>query len=117
VDIDREVIITSTVDGVIQVGPLAGEPPHLLYGHSGVVRALQIDPSGRWIYSAGTDGTLRMWAMPDLSKPPLHTLPHDELLEKLYSLTNMRVVEDEESTTGYRLDFDPFPGWERVPDW
>ena len=26
---------------------------------------------------------IRLWPMPDLSRPPLHTLPHDELLAKL----------------------------------
>ena len=32
--------------------------------------------------------------MPDVSKPPLHTLPYDELMAKLRALTNLQVVED-----------------------
>jgi hypothetical protein len=55
--------------------------------------------------------------MPDLSEPPLHTLPHDELIAKLHSLTNLRVVRDEESSTGWKLEVGPFPGWETVPTW
>lgn len=48
---------------------------------------------------------------------PFHTLPHDELLARLRSLTNVRIVEDEESSTGYVLGNDPFPGWESLPEW
>jgi hypothetical protein len=55
--------------------------------------------------------------MPDLSKPPLHTLPYDELMAKLHTLTNLRVVEDPASPTGYRLDIGPFLGWKDVPTW
>jgi len=55
-------------------------------------------------------GTIRLWPMPDLSKPPLHTLPRQELIAKLKSLTNLRVVRDEESPTGWKLTHDPFPG-------
>jgi hypothetical protein len=60
---------------------------------------------------------IRLWPMPDLSKPPLHTLPHDQLIAKLKTLTNLRVVRDEDSATGWTLTLDPFPGWETVPTW
>ena len=55
--------------------------------------------------------------MPDLSKPPLHTLPRDELIAKLNTLTNLRIVRDEGSATGWKLEVGPFPGWETVPTW
>ena len=32
--------------------------------------------------------------MPDLSKPPFHTLPYDELMARLRALTNLQVLED-----------------------
>jgi hypothetical protein len=48
---------------------------------------------------------------------PFHTLPYDELLERLRTLTNVRVVEDESSSTGYTIEIGPFPGWEKVPEW
>jgi hypothetical protein len=55
--------------------------------------------------------------MPDLSKPPLHTLPHEELLARLKSLTNLRVVRAPESPAGWKIDVGPFPGWKDVPTW
>ena len=61
--------------------------------------------------------TAAIWPMPDLSKPPLHTLLREELIAKLKTLTNLRVVRDEESATGWELDPRPLPGWETVPTW
>ena len=54
--------------------------------------------------------------MPDLSQPPFHTLPHDELMAKLQTLTNLRVVEDKASPTGYKLDDWPLPRLEGRAD-
>ena len=104
-------------DGIVRVGPVSGEEPFLLHGHKGWVQAVAVSPDGRWIASGGDDGTLRIWPMPDLSKPPLHTLPHDELIAKLKTLTNLRVVREPDSSTGWKLTHDPFPGWETVPTW
>jgi len=74
------------------------------------------ESKGRWIASSsGTE--VRLWPIPDVSKPPLHTLPREELIAKLKTLTNVRVVRDEESATGWTLTHDPFPGWETVPTW
>jgi hypothetical protein len=55
--------------------------------------------------------------MPDVTKPPLHALPHAELLAKLDALTNLRVVRDAASSTGWKLEVGPFPGWSDVPTW
>jgi hypothetical protein len=67
---------------------------------------------------ASTPGSeIRLWPMPDLSKPPLHTLPREALIGKLGSLTNVRVVEDKAAPTGYKLDLAPFPGRRDVPTW
>jgi hypothetical protein len=55
--------------------------------------------------------------MPGLSKRPLHTLPREELIAKLKTLTNLRVARDEDSVTGWKLEVGPFPGWETVPVW
>ena len=103
-------------DGVL-VGRLSGDAAHLLVGHEGSVQAVAISPDGRWVATSGEDNTLRLWPMPDLTKPPLHTLPHDELLAKLKSLTNLRVVRDPKSPAGWRIDVAPFPGWKDVPTW
>jgi hypothetical protein len=55
--------------------------------------------------------------MPDLDKPPLHTLPNDELIATLHSITNLRAVRGPESATGWEIEVGPFPGWATVPEW
>ena len=71
----------------------------------------------RWIATGGGDTTVCLWPMPDNSKPPLHALPHDELIARLKTLTNLRVVRDQESPTSWKLEIGPFSGWETVPTW
>ncbi len=90
---------------------------HLLPGHVGGTWDAAISPDLRWVASTGEDNTLRLWPMPDLSKPPLHTLPHDELLAKVKSLTNIRAVRDPKSATGWSIELGPFPGWKNLPTW
>jgi WD40 repeat protein len=116
-DDSGEIAASGGPDGSIRVGPVTGEEPHLLLGHESGVAALAIDPLGRWVAAGDGEGVIRLWPMPDLSKPPLHTLPREELIAKLKTLTNLRVVRDEESSTGWKLTHDPFPGWETVPTW
>jgi WD40 repeat protein len=111
------ILVTGGLDGVVRVGPISGGEPHLLFGHTGPVMSVAVSPDGRWIASGSDDGTIRLWPMADLSKPPLHTLPHDELLAKLKSLTNLRAVRDPFSDTGWKIEFGPFPGWAAIPDW
>ncbi len=111
------IVATGDREGVLRVGPASGEQPHLLLGHEGLISDVEIDPLGRWIATGGKDSTVRIWPMPDLNRPPLHTLAHDELLAKLKTLTNLRIVRDEESNSGWTLTHDPFPGWENVPTW
>jgi hypothetical protein len=53
----------------------------------------------------------------DLSKPPLHALPHDELLAKLQSLTNIRAIRDPKSAAGWSTELGLFPGWKNLPAW
>jgi WD40 repeat protein len=109
-------LVTSDVDGLVRVGPLSGEgEPHLLYGHSRAVTSVAVSPDGKWIASGSADGTIRLWPMPE--GPPLHTLPYEALLSKLRSLTNLRVVPDATSATGYKLEPGPFPGWANAPEW
>jgi WD40 repeat protein len=104
-------------DGTVRVGPASGEEPQLLLGHEDGVIKVVFSPDGQWVASASMDGTARLWPMPDMSKPPLHSLPRNELIAKLETLTNLRAVRDEESSTGWSLEIGPFPGWETVPSW
>jgi WD40 repeat protein len=111
------VLVTGDKEGVVRVGSLVGGEPRLLCGHTDAVTSVAVSPDGCTIASGSDDGTIRVWPMPDLSKPPLHTLPHDELLAKLKSLTNLRAVRDSASDTGWKIEIGPFPGWATVPTW
>jgi WD40 repeat protein len=111
-----DVIATGDSSGTVRVGRRDGSEPHLLVGGGGVVASLAFSPDGRWIASA-SGSEIRLWPMPDVSKPPLHTLPHEALLARLDSLTNVRVVADPSSPSGYKVDLAPFPGWKDVPTW
>jgi WD40 repeat protein len=111
------VIVTGDIDGTVRVGPISGEEPHLLLGgHTGVVWSVAISPDGRWIASVG-DEAIQLWPVPDLTKPPLHTLPRGELMAKLNGLTNLRVVRDPSASTGWKIEVGPFPGWQDEPRW
>jgi WD40 repeat protein len=116
-DPSGRVAATGDQDGVVRVGRLSGDTPHLLYGHEGPVQHVAISPDLKWVASTGEDDTLRLWPMPDLGKPPLHALPHGELVAKLRSLTNIRAVRDPESSTGWTIELEPFPGWDELPTW
>jgi WD40 repeat protein len=116
-DASGTVAVTGDRDGLVRVGRLGQGEPHLLAGHSGTVRRVAISPDLRWVASAGEDNTLRLWPMPDLDRPPLHTLPHDELIAKLRSLTNLRAVPDPEAPNGWSIELDAFPGWKDAPAW
>jgi DNA-binding winged helix-turn-helix (wHTH) protein/WD40 repeat protein len=116
IDAAGERIATGDAKGVVRVGWTTGEEPHLLIGHRELVNTLAFSPDGKWLASASGSEIL-LWPMPDLTKPPLHTLPYDELLAKLQSLTNLRAVRDPSSDTGWKVEIGPFPGWREVPTW
>ena len=101
------VIVTGSADGTVRVGPVTGEEPHLLLGHEGHVKTVAISADGEWIFSvAGPQ--IRRWPMPDLSRPPLHSMPKEDLLDYLHSLTNLRVVEAPDTDEGWKLEIGPF---------
>lgn len=112
-----DVAITGDAQGPIRAGPASGGEPHLLFGHEGPVWQVTTTPDGHWIVSSGDDGTIRLWPMPNISQPPLQALPHDALVAKLESLTNLRVIKDPKSPTGYSTTAAPFQGWAHAPSW
>jgi hypothetical protein len=76
-----------------------------------------VSPDDKWIASGDGTGAIRLWPMQAVSKTPLQALPHAELLSRLRSLTNLRVVPDEPFPGGYKPEAGPFPGWVDVPEW
>ena len=73
-DPDRGLVVTGSEDGVVRVGPLTGETPHLLFGHRRETESVAISPDGRWIASSDVIGEIRLWPIPE--GPPLHTLSY-----------------------------------------
>jgi WD40 repeat protein len=110
-----EMAVTGGYDGLVRAGPVTGEEPHLLYGHDLQVTSVAVSPDGQWIASGSDDGTIRLWPRPQ--GRPLQTLPREDLLTRLRSFTNLRVVRDEATETGYRVEAGPFPGWAVQPEW
>jgi WD40 repeat protein len=116
-DTHGEIVVSVDEKGGIRVGSVTGEDPHLLQGPEREISYVDVSSDSRWIATGSNDGTIHLWPMPDLSKPPFHTLPRDELIAKLKALTNLRAVRDEESSTGWKIEVGSFPGWETVPSW
>jgi len=111
-----DIAVLSCAVGSIRVCSTEGGESHLLLGHrDGTLTETAVSPDGRWIASGDVDGSIRLWPMPDLSEPPLHTLPREELIAKLKALTNLRAIRDSSSPAGWTIEIGPFPGWETSP--
>ena len=95
-------LITGDFDGIVRVGPISGETPHVLLGHSSPVKDIAVDPLGKWIATRETNPGVRLWPMPSERKP-LDSLSQSELVNYLRSLTNVRAASDQNSPTGYSI--------------
>jgi WD40 repeat protein len=110
-------IVTGDDIGTVRVGRSDGGEPYVFsLGASRTSGPVAISADGRWVASS-PGAEVRLWPMPDTSKPPFHTLPLPELLARLHELTNLRVVGDGSLVTGYRTEVGPFPGWKTPPTW
>jgi hypothetical protein len=116
-DSAETLLATTGEDGIVRVGPVTGEEPHMLLP-PGEPSGPAISPDGRWIACAESFKSVEsaryyLWHTP--KGRPLHTLPHKEFMNYLRAQTNLRVIPDKLSNTGYKVDTAPFPGWEKVP--
>ncbi len=107
--LDGSTLVTGDLDGIVRVGPISGESPHLLLGHSTSVGDVVFHPGGEWIASTESDAVVRLWRMPQ--GKPLASLSYNEFLNYLRDQTNVRVVADKGSLGGYRIHKQPFYGW------
>ena len=101
--------MTGDADGIVRVGPVTGETPLLLLGHQQRIRDVAVSPDGKWILSAETGPTVRLWRMPE--GKPIQELPAAEFLKAIRKMTNVRVVGDETLPTGYRAITEPNASW------
>ncbi|PWT90541.1 MAG: hypothetical protein C5B54_06975, partial [Acidobacteria bacterium] len=113
-DVTGTKLLTGDLDGVLRVGSITGETPHLLIGTERRVVNIAIQPGGNWI-AANVGQDLRFWQMPE--GIPFQNLSSVELADRLRGLTNLRIVSDNTIPNGYRLDYAPFPGWKKTPTW
>ncbi|MGH9335393.1 MAG: WD40 repeat domain-containing protein, partial [Vicinamibacteria bacterium] len=60
VDPSGTMVVTGDFDGVVRVGSMAGDEPHLLFGHTLEISNVAVSPDGRWIASGSQDGTIRL---------------------------------------------------------
>ncbi|MEJ2085513.1 MAG: hypothetical protein P8Y44_07525, partial [Acidobacteriota bacterium] len=111
-----QIYALGTREGAIWVGRASTDQPHLLIGHKDRVDRMAFSADRQWIASL-SQGEIRLWPIPDLDSPPLHSLPHGELLGKLLGFTNVRAVVDPTSSTAWNLEVGPFPGWQDLPTW
>jgi len=111
------IAVTGDRRGNLRVGPASGESAQILTMDDVPTYTVAVSPDGRWIAAGYVDGTIKLWPMPDLTKPPIQELPRAELLAHLNALTNLRVVPDPDDPDEYVVKAGPFPGWETVPEW
>ncbi len=114
---DSDVVAMSDNDGRIRIGRLSGGEPHTLFGHSNSPEGLSFSPDGRLLASGDVGGAVRIWSVPDVTGPPPQEMSLGEFRAKLESFTNLRVVPNETSSTGWLLEVGPFQGWANVPEW
>ncbi len=109
-------LVTGDIDGIVRVGPINGDTPHLLMGHKGPIGKVAVDPDAKWIASTElSTADVRLWPMP--KGKPFVSLPYAKFLSSLRAFINVRAIPDKNSATGYRVIYTPFPGWQNIPIW
>jgi WD40 repeat protein len=117
VDAKESLLASGSPDGTVRIGPVSGTEPHLFFGHRADSNARAFSPDGRWLASGSADRTIRLWPVPDVTKAPPQRQSREDFLAALRSRTNLRLVQDERVSTGWRLEVRSFPGWKTLPKW
>ena len=94
----------------VELIPTDGGEPHVM---DIIASDLDFDPTGRILAISDGEGRLYLWPVPE--GQPTHTLPRDEFMEYLRSNTTARAVPDTSSTTGFKISYEPFKGWDALP--
>jgi serine/threonine protein kinase len=102
--LDEELVFADLDRGFVQRLPIGRQ----------TIETVAIDPRGRWIAAAHA-GMVTLLPVP--TDPLPMDLPHDQYLAWLRSLTNLRLVEDPDSDTGYELVGRNVPDWSHPPRW
>ena len=100
-----------------RVSRVPGEEPHLLLGAEAPIHSVAFSPDSRWLAACGEAFAIRLWPVPDVSKPRRISCHETALFTWLRSHTNLKAVPNAASATGYILEPGPFPGWAKVPGW
>lgn len=64
--------------------------PLVLRGHEGVVRAVTFSPDSRWLVTASTDQTIRLWNLSDLNAEPAILQGHEAGVNEVSFSPNSR---------------------------
>ena len=111
---------TMVATGGVTRSCASGRPPGASPISSSVVprppaRGSPSRPTAAGSRRAGSAPAVRLWPVPDVTRTPLHRRSHEEVLATLRSWTNLRAVKDPQSSTGWKLEPGPFPGWAKLP--
>jgi WD40 repeat protein len=104
------------VGGAIRVGRV-GEEPHVVICPPGL-NYFAMSPDWRWMAlgtnpeNTSADTTITIWPVPE--GRPIQSRSHKEFLEYLRARTNLRVVADKATLSGYRVEKVPFAGWGKI---
>jgi len=114
--VDRacSIVVLGWLNGDVEIIRTSSNEVQRLPVHDGIIYEVAIDPQGRWIASVGNDGLI---LTPIPTGPPFQTLPREEFLSKLRSMTNLRAVKDDTQPTGYVIRASGMPDWQHPPRW
>jgi WD40 repeat protein len=111
---DGELVVSGGKDRAVRVGPWAGDEPHLLFGHEGMIHAVAVSADGQWLASGSRDRTIRLWRVP--TGVPVQALPLPRFLDRMWQNCHYSYHRDPELPGGFTSERRSFMGWEDLPE-